>query len=283
MNKFKIFFAFFIAIITSFSSTINAQKQLKKVVIDAGHGGKDPGAIGTISKEKDIALSVALLVRDMMKQQLPSVTTLMTRDSDFFVELKQRHAIANNANADLFISIHINSTAGTTTRVQSGTRTVGKGRSAKRVPVYKTIHNRATNTSGTETYVLGLTRTGQKEKAIGEFGDKITDEPGMLDESDPTTQIIISQYSQAFLDRSVTMASKIQKGFGNAGRNSLGVKQKSLEVLAGSAMPGVLIELGFINNASEEEYMNSREGQVALAQAIVTAIKEYKLETERKR
>lgn len=262
--------------------SVFGQRKMNHVVLDAGHGGKDPGAIGSFSKEKDIALAVTLKVRDILKKEAPQLKTTLTRDSDFFVELKGRHAIANRANADLFVSIHINSTAGTTTRVQAGTRKVKKGKKWTTVPVYKTIHNRSTATSGTETYVLGLTRNDQKEKAIGEFGETIAEEPGLLDENDPTTAILIAQYSQAFLSRSVTLGSKVQQNFAKAGRNNLGVKQKSLEVLAGSAMPGVLIELGFINNQAEEAYMNSEAGQQALASAIATAILDYKKEVEKK-
>lgn len=262
--------------------SVFGQRKMNHVVLDAGHGGKDPGAIGSFSKEKDIALAVTLKVRDILKRESPQLKTTLTRDSDFFVELKGRHAIANKANADVFVSIHINSTAGTTTRVQAGTRKVKKGKKWTTVPVYKTIHNRSTNTSGTETYVLGLTRNDQKEKAIGEFGETVAEEPGLLDENDPTTAILIAQYSQAFLSRSVTLGSKVQQNFAKAGRNNLGVKQKSLEVLAGSAMPGVLIELGFINNQAEEAYMNSEAGQEALATAIATAILDYKKEVEKK-
>lgn len=259
-----------------------AQRKMSHVVLDAGHGGKDPGAIGSFSKEKDIALAVTLKVRDILKRDVPQLKTTLTRDSDFFVELKGRHAIANKANADLFVSIHINSTAGTSTRVQAGSRRVKRGKKWVTEPVYKTIHNRATKTSGTETYVLGLTRNDQKEKAIGEFGESVAEEPGLLDESDPTTAILIAQYSQAFLSRSVMLGSKVQQNFSKAGRNNLGVKQKSLEVLAGSAMPGVLIELGFINNQEEEAFMNSEEGQTALANAIAVAIMDYKKEVEKK-
>lgn len=272
-----------LVLLSCYSSHIFAQRKIDHIVIDAGHGGKDPGAIGSYSKEKDIALAVALKVRDILQKDAPQIKTTLTRDSDFFIELKGRHAIANNAKADLFISIHINSTAGTTTRVSAGTRKVKKGKKWVTEPVYKTIHNRSTQTSGTETYVLGLSRSDQKEKAIGEFGETISDEPGLMDVNDPTTAIIIAQYSQAFRSRSVTLGSKIQSNFVKVGRNSLGVKEKSLEVLAGSVMPGVLVELGFINNVEEEQYMNSIEGQAALANAIAQAIIEMKKETESKK
>lgn len=272
-----------LVLLTCCFNNVLAQRKVDHVVIDAGHGGKDPGAIGSYSKEKDIALAVAIKVKEILKKDAPQIKTTLTRDSDFFIELKGRHAIANNANADLFVSIHINSTAGTYHKVQSGTKKVKRGKKWVSVPVYKTVHNRATQTSGTETYVLGLSRNDQKEKAIGTFGETITDEPGLMDINDPTTAIIIAQYSQAFRSRSVTLGSKIQSNFVKAGRNSLGVKEKSLEVLAGSVMPGVLVELGFINNLEEEKYMNSAEGQQALANAIAQAIIEMKKETEGKK
>ncbi|HTO16968.1 MAG TPA: N-acetylmuramoyl-L-alanine amidase [Edaphocola sp.] len=282
--KNSIFFV--LTVIISFSTISFAYSQtnsVKHIILDAGHGGKDPGAIGSFSKEKDIALAVTLKVRDILKKQAPTLKVSLTRDSDFFIELKERHAIANKANGDLFISIHINSTAGTVTTVQSGTRKVKVGKRWITKPVYTKIRDRTTKAAGTETYVLGLTRNSQKEKAIGEYGETVSEEPGLLDENDPTTAIIISQYSQAFLDRSVNLGSKIQNNFALIGRNNLGVKQMSLEVLAGSAMPGVLVELGFINNLEEEQYMNSEEGQNALANAIAQSVLQYRNEANNKK
>jgi N-acetylmuramoyl-L-alanine amidase len=280
MKSIKILFIFLLALS---NLCAQAQRKLNHVVLDAGHGGKDPGAIGSFSQEKDIALAVTLKVRDILMKEAPQMKVSLTREGDYFIELKERHAIANKTNGDLFVSVHVNSTVGTKTRVQAGTRKVKKGKKWVTQPVYKTIVNRNTATYGTETYVLGLTRNDQKEKAIGEFGDKVADEPGLLDESDPTTAIIIAQYSQAFLSRSVNLGSKIQKQFELSGRPNRGVRQKSLEVLAGSAMPGVLIELGFINNTEEEQFMNSEEGRNTLARAIATAILDYKKEVESKK
>lgn len=280
MKSINILFIFLFSFLT-----LNgfAQRKLNHVVLDAGHGGKDPGAIGSYSQEKDIALAVTLKVREILKREASAMKVSLTREGDYFIELKERHAIANKTNGDLFVSIHVNSTVGTKTRVQAGSRKVKKGKKWVTEPVYKTIVNRNTATSGTETYVLGLTRNDQKEKAIGEFGDKVADEPGLLDENDPTTAIIIAQYSQAFLSRSVNLGSKIQKQFELAGRPNRGVRQKSLEVLAGSAMPGVLIELGFINNTDDERFMSSEEGRTALANAIAQAILDYKKEVESKK
>ncbi|RYD58685.1 MAG: N-acetylmuramoyl-L-alanine amidase [Sphingobacteriales bacterium] len=256
-------------------------KKISKIVLDAGHGGRDIGARGQYSTEASLTLAVSLRLGKMINDSMKGVQVLYTRTTDVYPTLPERHEIANRANADLFVSVHVNATAGTTTRVQTGTRTVKKGKKKVKQPVYRTIHNRQTQTNGTETYVLGLHRNSQKEDAIGEYGDNLAEEPGLLNPNDPQTAIIVAQYSQAFLSRSVTLASKVQEQFSNQGRKDHGVKQKGLEVLAGSAMPGVLIEIGFINNPTEEAYLNSEQGQFEVAQAIFRGIKAYKAEVER--
>lgn len=280
-NLFFIIFSLFIII----PSYLNAQYKVKKVVVDAGHGGRDPGAIGFISKEKDINLAVALrlgkMIQDSTKGQ---IQVIYTRTTDVYPENKARHALANKEGADLFISIHVNATAPRKEIIKTGTKKVkyyvGKGKKRKaqykNQPVYKTIYHKETQTSGTETYVLGLHRMDQKEKAIANFGEVIEGEKtGLLDLSDPTTAIIINQYNQRFLSKSVNLASKIQGNFKAQGRRDLGVKQLGLEVLAGSAMPGVLVELGFINNREEEQYLNTAKGVEESAHAIFKALMEY--------
>jgi N-acetylmuramoyl-L-alanine amidase len=256
-------------------------KTLKKIVLDAGHGGKDPGARGQYSNEKDLTLAVVLKLGKVLKDSLPQLQVIYTRTTDMFIDLKERGPIANRASADLFLSVHVNSTLGRRERIQTGTKTVGKGKRKRKIPVYKTIYHRETAASGTETYVLGLTRTDEKERAIGEYGDNISEEPGLLDEKDPTTAIIVAQYSQAFLSKSANFAGKIQSNYTAMGRNDLGVKQMSLQVLANSAMPGVLTEIGFINNPSEENYLNSEAGQYQIVMALYRAIKAYKIDIEK--
>jgi N-acetylmuramoyl-L-alanine amidase len=256
-------------------------KKVRKIVLDAGHGGRDAGARGQISMEKDLTLDVVLLLGRMIKESMPDVDVVYTRTTDEYPSLVDRHEVANRSGADLFLSIHVNSTAGRTERIKTGTRTVKKGKKRVKVPVYRTIHHRETSTTGTETYVLGLHRNSQKEDAIGEYSDNIADEGGVLNSNDPQTAIIIAQYTQAYLSRSITLGNKIQQSFSNQGRNDLGVKQKGLEVLAGSAMPGVLVEIGFINNPSEEEYLNSSRGQKEVATAILKGIMAYKAESEK--
>lgn len=256
-------------------------KKLSKVVIDAGHGGRDGGARGQFSSEKDLTLAVTLRLGKIMNDSMRDVQVIYTRTSDIYPSLPERHEIANQSKADLFISIHVNSTAGRTERIQTGTRTVKKGKRRIKVPVYKTIHHRQTATTGTETFVLGLHRTAQKEDAIGEYSETVTEEPGLLNFNDPQTSIVIAQYTQAFLSRSVSLGTKIQESFAAQGRRDLGVKQMGLEVLAGSAMPGVLVEIGFINNPEEEAYLNSEAGQKEVAMAIFKGIQAYRWDMER--
>lgn len=257
-------------------------KKVSKIVLDAGHGGHDIGAKGQFSYEKDLTLAIVLKLGKILNDSMKDVQVLYTRTTDIYPTLTERHEIANQSNGDLFISVHINSNPGTTQRIQSGTRMVKHGRKKIPVPAYKVIHRRETTTQGTETWVLGLNRNSQKEGAIGNYSENVTEEPGLLNENDPSTAIIVAQYSQAFLSRSVSLGNKIQQAFASQGRVDFGVKQKGLEVLAGSAMPGVLVECGFINNPTEESYLNSESGQREAAMAIYKGIKAYKLETERK-
>jgi len=256
-------------------------KTISKIVIDAGHGGKDIGAQGAFSKEKDITLAVTLKLGKIFADSMKSVQVIYTRTTDAYPTLQDRHEIANQANADLFLAIHVNSTPFTYTRVQEGYKTVKRHHKTVRQPIYRQIKHHETKRSGVETYVLGLRRNGQKESAIGEYGDNVSGESGLLNENDPQTAIIIAQYSQAFLKRSISLGGKIQEQFGKQGRPDLGVKQMDLEVLAGSAMPGVLVEIGFITNVEEETYLNSEKGQQEVAMAIFKGIKAYKADLEK--
>lgn len=279
------FFFFVCCIYTACLPASYAQtsKQLNKIVLDAGHGGSDTGTpkYKLDKNEKDITLDIVLKLGKILKDSMPELKVIYTRTTDVFPKLAERHEIANKANADLFISVHVNSTAGRKVRVASGHHYVGKGKKRRRVASYKTVTYRETQAHGTESYVLGLHRNSQKGKAIEDYGDNVTEEPGLLDENDPTTQIMVAQYTQAFLSRSINFASKVEENFTKTGRNSYGVKQKGLEVLAGSAMPGALIEVGFINNPDDEQYLNSESGQTQIAMSIFRAIKSYKEDLSR--
>lgn len=256
-------------------------KKVTKVVLDAGHGGKDMGAQGAISYEKDITLAVTLKLGRLLSDSMRNMDVVYTRTEDAYPSLVERHEIANKSNADLFISIHVNSTPYTYTRTLQGYKSVKrKGKTVKQ-PIYKSVRHHTTTRSGCETYVMGLHRSGQQKDAIGEYGDNVSEEPGLLNENDPQTEIIVQQYQQAFLGKSVILAKHVQEQFAFGGRPDLGVKQKGLEVLAGSAMPGVLVEIGFITNVEEEAYLNSERGQMEVAVAIYRAIKAYKNDVEK--
>ena len=256
-----------------------AGKKVSKIVIDAGHGGKYFGAQGSFSKEKDITLAVSLKLGKIIADSLNSIQVIYTRTEDTYPTLPERHDIANRSNADLFIAVHVNSTPFTYTKVLEGYKTVVKHHKSVKQPVYRLIKHHETKANGVETYVMGLHRANQQKDAIGEFSDSVTN--GVLNEDDPQTAIIVAQYSQAFLKKSVALGSKIQEQFAQEGRSDLGVKQKGLEVLAGSAMPGVLVEIGFITNVEEEAYLNSDKGQQEVAMAIFRGIRAYKNDVER--
>ncbi len=236
-----------------FSQAANAQgaaKKVQRICLDAGHGGKDGGCHGAYSNEKDVTLAVCLKVENLIKKNLRDVQVVQTRTEDIFWSLEERGSIANTSKCDLFVAVHVNSTP----------RRVG-------------------TSNGTETWVLGLTRNDDKENAMAEKGEGFVEE-GMLNTNDPMTQIIIAQYQQAFLSSSINIGAKIENEFAYQGRVSHGVKQKSLGVLANSGMPGVLVEIGFLNNPDEEAYLNSEGGQNQVAEAIFKGIKAYKLEVE---
>ena len=234
-----------------------AQYKVKKVVIDAGHGGKDPGAIGSRSKEKDVVLSIALKVGEYIEKYLPDVEVIYTRKSDVFVELHRRASIANESKADLFISIHCNA--------------------AKSYSVY-----------GTETFVMGLHKNeANLEVAKLENAAILKEEnySDMYEGFDPRSDedyITLTMFQESFLEQSTMLAQEIQDQFRDrVKRKDRGVFQAGFLVLYKVAMPGVLVETGFITNPDDERFLMSEDGQVYLASAIYRAFKVYKEEMER--
>ncbi len=238
---------------------LNAQKasRVTTVVIDAGHGGKDPGAIGKNSKEKNIALAVALKTGKYIEENLPDVKVIYTRSTDRFVELYKRAQIANKANADFFISIHCNA-------------------------------NQNSRAYGTETYAMGLHKSNanlnvaMKENAAITFEEDSENAYEGFDANSPESYIRFTLFQNIFLDQSLDLANKIEKQFKErVGRKSRGVHQAGFLVLWRTAMPGVLVELGFLSNPTEEKFLLSEKGQVYMASAIYRAFKAYKLEFEK--
>ena len=231
-------------------------EKIQTIVIDAGHGGKDSGALGKNSKEKDLNLAVALKFGNYIKENLPDVTVIYTRSTDKFIELSERANIANRNNADLFISIHCNSTEGSTSAHGAETFIMGESKNEKNLAVAK------------------------KENASILLEDN-TDAYDNFDPNSTEAYIIFSLTQSIYQQQSLTMADKVQRQLVNkAGRHDRGVQQAGFLVLWKTAMPSILVELGFINNAKEEEYLNSEKGQNQLALALYRAFEEYKREFE---
>lgn len=225
---------------------------IKTVVIDAGHGGKDPGCHGASAHEKNVCLAIALELGKNIKSKFPGVKVVYTRDKDVFVELDERARIANKANANLFICIHANSA----------------GASA----------------FGAETYVLGLHRTEAQAK-IAERENKVIELEADQDkykDFDMSPDAIIARQLQlsVHLDQSISFAEKLQKEFKALGRYDRGVRQAGFLVLYKTTMPSVLIETGFLTNVEEERFLADTANQRKMAGAMFTAFEKYKKELE---
>jgi N-acetylmuramoyl-L-alanine amidase len=245
-----------IFILFSFTNSRSPQAppiiKVNKVVIDAGHGGNDPGALGPKYKEKNIALAIALKLGGLIKENFPEIEVIYTRTTDVFVELYNRARIANESKADLFISIHCNST-------------------------------KTPDPSGTETWVMGLNKSeanlevAKKENAAILMEADYSSQYDGFDPNSPEANIIFSLYQNVYLDQSLNLAAKVQSQFENrVGRVNRGVKQAGFLVLYKTTMPGILVETGFISNPEEEEFIASDKGQSLIASAIYRAFKEYK-------
>jgi len=225
------------------------------VVIDAGHGGKDPGAKGSLGSEKAINLAVALKLGALIAANHKDVKVVYTRKTDVFVGLMERAEIANRHKADLFISIHTNS--------------VPNKRKNK-------------NVRGSETYTLGLANSEEnlevaiRENAVILEEDNYLQRYGGFDPNSAESYIIFELMQNSNMEQSVVLASSIQKSFGASKRVNRGVNQAGFLVLKLTSMPGVLVELGFISNKEEEQYMRTAAGQNQLAKSIYTAFKNYK-------
>lgn len=221
------------------------------VVLDAGHGGKDSGARGSFSMEKDVVLDITKQVGHYLEKHLPEVKVIYTRTDDRFVKLYKRAEIANKNNADLFVSIHANAS-----------------------PSHRAY--------GTETFVMGLHKTesnlkvAQKENAVITMEEDYTEHYEGYDPHSAESYIIFSLMQNAFLEQSLKAAELTQTEFRErARRKDRGVKQAGFLVLWKTTMPSILIETGFISNSREETYLNSDQGKDYLASAIFRAIRSY--------
>jgi len=257
--------------------------KIKTIVIDAGHGGRDGSTRGLYSTEKDVALKTALNLGKLIEEQIKDVKVIYTRTDDTFIPLYERIAIANNAKADIFISIHCNDMPVSSSRYISG---YTKNKKGKKVPIYKTRYAKSTSTRGTETFVSGIGRVNEQDEAIKRenasmfLEDNYKENYDGFNPDDPESAIILSLMKNTFRTQSLKLAKFVQDQYVNVGRVNRGVQEKSLAVLARAGMPAILTEIGFISNPDEENYMNSPEGQVEITNCILKAIQSYKQSVE---
>lgn len=267
----------------------NAKKIIGTVVIDPGHGGKDHGAKGQFSYEKDICLAVSLKLGAIISKEFPELRVIYTRTTDTYPELHDRAKFANENKGDLYLCIHVNAARGKRVASIVGYKTVtyytGKGASrikrTKRVPQYKYTYL-PSEAKGTETYIWGAHRSEDKELAIIENAPMLQEENfeknyGGVDVNSPEFIAISLLKTKQYFKRSATLAGFIQDEFAKVGRVDRDVRQRGIGiwVLQATAMPSVLVETGFISNPEEEDYLNSEAGQEELSACMVRGLKNY--------
>lgn len=279
------------ALLSSFYSpgkgTKPKDRKVKVIVIDAGHGGKDPGCNGITHKEKDVALAVALRLGKLIEEYVKDVKVIYTRKTDVFVELEDRAKIANDNNADLFISIHCNA-AGKPVMVKD--KKTGKMRPKTfKNSKGKTIVVETANPVpyGSETYVMGLKneegkmKVAQRENSVILLEDNYESKYQGFDPNSEESYIIMSNYTSGYVIQSAGLALKIQEEYAKrAGRVDKGVHRQSIWVLWRTSMPSVLTEIGYLTNPQEEKFLGSEKGQEYMASCLFRAFRKYKDEQE---
>ncbi|MBT6013756.1 MAG: N-acetylmuramoyl-L-alanine amidase, partial [Flavobacteriales bacterium] len=253
----KRIFLFFLLLfgINNFSFSQSSENKIKTIVLDAGHGGKDPGNLGTgryKENEKEIALKVTLMIGEYISEAFPDLKVLYTRIDDSYPTLRGRTDFANDNNADLFISIHCDAFD-------------------------------KSSAHGTSSHVMGLDyseknlRVAQKENSVIYLEDNYKENYDGFEPNTPESYIIFSLTQNVYLDQSIQIANNVQKQFTErVKRKNRGVKQAPFWVTSRVNMPSVLIELGFLTNPDEEDFLHSENGQIYMASAIFRAFKEYK-------
>ena len=315
----KVFFILLLSLIVlsfvcpAFSQDVQ-KKSIKTIIIDPGHGGLDPGAKGSFSTEANVSLAVSMKLGEAIEKEFPGIKIIYTRTTDVLpgnkpnkdLALRYRADMANASGGDLFIAVHCNF-AGKAPGGWYGKRITGYTTAMRKVkvkkkwvtkkvqvPVYETywIENLV---KGTETYVWAVSKNNAKINSVSQNNDySATEFSGEIDStstltlpdpSDPAEKARMLIYAQNYFRKSLTLADFIESGFEANGRISRGVKQrndKGIWVLQATGMPSVLVEIGFISNKEEEEYINSEKGQEDIVSNIVTALKSYKQRLESK-
>jgi N-acetylmuramoyl-L-alanine amidase len=279
----------------------NSSKTLKRIIIDPGHGGTDPGSNGKYSTEAAVSLAISLKLEAYIHDAIPDVEVVLTRTTDIYNSVVEKANIANVAKGDLFICIHTNSADPSRNREVIGhtnkTYTVKK-KGVKRkvtrvVPLYRTTYTPST-ARGTETFIYNVGKSDQKKDMANEAVDDVVEKLDSvsekqikeLDAADPTRSMMVSLLTQQFFQRAASLALTIEEEFKAAGRISREAKQrqKGIWVLAAVQMPAVLVETGFISNPEDEDYLNSEEGQDQICEVITKSVLRYKnsLENQKK-
>ena len=265
------------------------KRMLRTIIIDAGHGGKDVGARGDYSYEKDICLGVATRLGEEIARTAPDIKLVFTRNTDSYPELHARAKLANQSKGDLFISIHVNSAPPKQHKELVGNKTVvsyvGKGKKKKKisrqVPQYR-YYTTPNPAQGTETYIWGAHKNEDKEIAMRENAPMLAEENyqqnyGDVDVNSADFTALSLLKTKQFFKLIATLAGIIEEEFARVGRISRGQRQRQVGiwVLQATAMPSVLVETGYISNREEEDYLNSEKGQQELATCITQALKSY--------
>lgn len=290
-KKYNLFIPLFFIIL--FISSLKAQNnefkhsRVNVIVIDPGHGGKDPGCSGHHHNEKTVALSVALKLGKYIETHIKNVKVIYTRTTDVFVDLEDRAKVANDNNADLFISIHCNA-AGKPVMIKD--KKTGK----VHAKTYKNKKGKIVNVEttnpkpyGSETYVMGLKneegkmKVAQRENSAILLEDNYEKKYKGFDPNSEESYIIMSNYTSAYVIQSAGFAMKIQEEYSKkANRVDKGVHRQSLWVLWRTAMPSVLTEIGYLTNPQEEKFLGSEKGQDYLATCLFRAFRKYKDDVE---
>jgi N-acetylmuramoyl-L-alanine amidase len=263
-------------------------RTIRTIVIDAGHGGTDPGAKGSYSTEKEVTLEVALKLGKLLEENMPDVKVVYTRKTDRYDDPRKKAQIANDNKGELFVSIHCNSTG--KVRKVVGYKTVYVKKGKKKIPHKRAIYAYYPSTAkGTETYIWATSKNSAKMESLKQNSVIVLDANSeetrqLMDDTDPETFILLNTLRNSYFDQSLRLSTLIEDEFTKVGRISRGARQrneKGIWVLSATAMPSVLVELGFISNPDEEKYLNSGNGQQELATCIYKAIKRYREELDR--